>query len=130
MKKCPKCNKRRKHLAYGQKRKSFWCYGCDAGHEDSISKKGERQKAKKEIRKEVRLRLGKLSLVQKDALSRKIQESLYNLSEFRESKCILVYLSTDNEVDTFQIVKRCFLMKKRVVIPKVDKEPSMSPRVM
>ena len=54
-KKCPGCEKNRKHLAYGQKKSKgmIWCSYCDAGHEDDINKKAERQKTKKEINREV-----------------------------------------------------------------------------
>ena len=51
---CPCCTKRRKHLPYGSKKKQFWCHLCDAGHELVIDKGSERQKAKKQIRKELR----------------------------------------------------------------------------
>ena len=51
---CPLCTKKRKHVPYGAKKKSFWCSLCDAGHELVINKGGARRRAKKQIKEELR----------------------------------------------------------------------------
>ena len=48
---CCSCGKKPKKIPYGSKRVKFWCGKCDAGLVSSISKKRERQKVKKEIKK-------------------------------------------------------------------------------
>jgi len=54
MKKKCKLNKKRKHLAYGQKHNGYsWCPICDLHLIPSINKKSERQKVKKEVKKEI-----------------------------------------------------------------------------
>lgn len=49
---CPSCGRKPKKLPYGSKKGLFWCSNCDAGHSNGVSKKKERQKAKKKIRDE------------------------------------------------------------------------------
>ena len=44
---CGTCGRKPKHLPYGSKRKAFYCSKCDRGHSKGVTKKSERQKAKK-----------------------------------------------------------------------------------
>ena len=53
------CERKRKHLAYGQKKKKFWCDFCDANLVPPVNKGSERQKVKKEIKKELEDNNGK-----------------------------------------------------------------------
>lgn len=54
MKKC-KNEKKSKKLAYGQRyNKGNWCRLCDCHFEKIVNKKGERQKTKNNIRKELK----------------------------------------------------------------------------
>ena len=52
MKKC-KCLKKRKHLPYGTKALTSYCIICDRGPHLDVSKNGERDKAKRAIKKDL-----------------------------------------------------------------------------
>ncbi len=47
------CVQKFKHVPYGAKRFWEWCNSCDTHLVQKISKGSEREKAKKEIRKEI-----------------------------------------------------------------------------
>lgn len=74
---------------------------------------------------EIRNSLSQDQLAQK---SRMIQEKLYQLPEFIESKVIHTYVSMSsmNEVSTREIIQFCFEQDKRIVVPKIEKEGVLS----
>lgn len=59
--------------------------------------------------------------------SKKIENNLFNLNEFKKSKTIMFFVSFKNEISTHQMIKNS-LRKKNVVVPKVighEIEPSV-----
>jgi 5-formyltetrahydrofolate cyclo-ligase len=49
---------------------------------------------------------------------RLILENLLFLKEFREADLLLSYVSVGGEIDTLELLMKCFEMKKRVAVPK------------
>lgn len=45
---------------------------------------------------------------------------LYNLPEFQNSKRVSIYLSTENEVDTENILRKLFELGKSCFVPRYD----------
>jgi len=60
--------------------------------------------------------------------SRMIQEKLFQLPEFIDSKVVHTYVSMSsmNEVSTREIIQYCFDQNKRVVVPKMEKQGVLS----
>lgn len=77
-------------------------------------------KAKKEIREKIRRKLKAQGQRKRSEQSRRIHKSLFRLDLFKKSKCLLIYLSLPEEVDTLRVIKRCLSMGKRVVVPKMN----------
>ncbi|KAK0082001.1 hypothetical protein PV326_007380 [Microctonus aethiopoides] len=50
--------------------------------------------------------------------SEAVYRKLLNLSEYQTSKRISLYLSTDNEVNTFPVLKHIFESNKEAFVPK------------
>lgn len=76
------------------------------------------QQAKKQLRKEIRQRLKNLE--DGNEKSQKLAKRLMNISDFRESKAIGVYLAMPtHEVSTREILKQLFDWNKSVYVPKV-----------
>lgn len=50
---CTYCGHKPKSLPYGSKKGLHWCSNCDHSHVNGVSKKRERQKAKKLIKDEM-----------------------------------------------------------------------------
>ena len=48
-----KCNRKPKKIPYGAKKKKEWCRYCDHQLVTIVNKGGERQKAKKQIKKDL-----------------------------------------------------------------------------
>lgn len=48
-----------------------------------------------------------------------ITEKLLELEEFKNSDNIFAYVSCNNEVSTFDLIKKCFTLGKNVFVPKV-----------
>jgi len=48
--------------------------------------------------------------------SREIKEKLYSLSEFKEAKNIMIYVSFNNEVDTIEIIKEILINKEKTIV--------------
>ncbi|MCL2637455.1 MAG: 5-formyltetrahydrofolate cyclo-ligase [Oscillospiraceae bacterium] len=51
---------------------------------------------------------------EKDSL---ILKNLLSLKEFKEADLLLTYISTEKEVDTRALIKKCFELNKRVAVP-------------
>lgn len=79
-------------------------------------------KRKEDIRKEM---LKTRNNITKDCVfinSKKILEQLLTVEEFVKSKCVSIYLSFGNEVDTFLIVEWLKQNNKSVVVPYTEKK--------
>jgi len=78
--------------------------------------------SKNVIRKTVLERILSMSEEQKRIKSLKIISRLKSIEEFSEAKCIMVYVSKHDEVDTTGLIKDILQSGRRVVVPMVDKE--------
>ncbi len=69
-----------------------------------------------------------LSSDQVEQKSRMIQEKLFQLPEFIDSKVVHTYVSMSsmNEVSTREIIQYCFDQNKKVVVPKIEKQGVLS----
>ena len=74
---------------------------------------------KKTLRKQILESRFKLSSDDRRAKSRKIEERLFSLSEFRDASKVLFYASFRSEVETWQMIRRALAEGKRVVLPRV-----------
>ena len=54
----------------------------------------------------------------KDKLDSKIYNRLLSLTEYKNCKILITYVSKEIEVDTLKIIERAFLDNKIVAIPK------------
>ncbi|XP_017795554.1 PREDICTED: 5-formyltetrahydrofolate cyclo-ligase, partial [Habropoda laboriosa] len=70
------------------------------------------------LRKKMKTIVAQLSAEEKQRQSRKVFEKLCSLPQFQESKRVSIYLSTKDEIDTTQILKHMFKMKKQVFVPR------------
>lgn len=65
-------------------------------------------------------------LLKRDALKNRYEKSstictkVINSDVFKNSRCVFVYLSYKSEVNTFEIVRKCFNEGKRVCVPYTD----------
>ena len=76
-------------------------------------------KTKKEIREEIRRKLGVLTPSERAEESGRIHRRLYENAAFRDSRCLLITLSLPEEVDTLPVVRYCLQQGKTVVIPRI-----------
>ena len=74
---------------------------------------------KKTLRKQVLESRFKLSPDDRRAKSRKIEERLFALPEFRAASTVLFYASFRSEVETGQMIRRALGDGKKVALPKV-----------
>ncbi len=75
---------------------------------------------KQEVRKKLlmlRKNLSKNEVLEK---SEKIKYRLFKMSEFTQASTILFYVSYDNEVYTYEMIKESIANKKKVVVPFTD----------
>ena len=47
-----------------------------------------------------------------------IHNKLFSLQEFKNAETVFTYVSVGNEIDTYEIIKKCFELGKKVAIPK------------
>lgn len=73
---------------------------------------------KKVLRKQIGQELSELTKPHYEHLSYKIAQNLYHDSSWKESHTIGITISKMPEVDTFQIIRKAWEEKKRIVIPK------------
>lgn len=59
-----------------------------------------------------------LSKEEKARIDRKIENKFLNMWQYRDAECILLYVSTDIEVDTRYIIETALKDGKRVAVPK------------
>jgi len=80
------------------------------------------QDKKLEIRKEISKILGgipKNELIQK---TKQVENRLFEFANFLEAKISLLYINTENEVNTKKIIPGCFDQNRIVVLPAFNKE--------
>ncbi|MCX8031365.1 MAG: 5-formyltetrahydrofolate cyclo-ligase [Thermodesulfovibrionales bacterium] len=77
---------------------------------------------KRQIRRQVLKQRDSISDEEKKFKDRSIKTSLFSQPEFKEAKKILFYASYKSEVDTFSLIEEAFLLKKTVLLPKVNTE--------
>lgn len=85
---------------------------------------------KQKIREEILKKLNEQSEHRRKEKSLKIKEMLFKSSEFRQAKAIMFYASFDGEVDTDEMIKEALKLRKTVVIPKIEENKKMTPRVV
>jgi len=78
--------------------------------------------AKDELRRTMREKILSMSEEQKKDKSLKIIHRLKGLEEFSKARCIMIYVSKDDEVDTTRLIEETLRSGKRVVTPVVDLE--------
>ncbi len=76
-------------------------------------------KLKEKLRKQVLDARFKLSPEERKGKSRKIEDRLFSLPEFRAASTILFFASFRSEVETEAMIRRALAEGKRVVLPKI-----------
>lgn len=76
---------------------------------------------KKQIRKEMLYRLQSQSGQDRLKKSRVIKDKLFGLKEFKKAKCVIVYVSMSDEVDTHILIDESIRMGKIVGVPVVER---------
>ncbi len=76
-------------------------------------------KLKEKLRKRVLDARFKLSPEERKGKSRKIEDRLFSLPEFRAASMILFFASFRSEVETGAMIRRALAEGKRVVLPKI-----------
>lgn len=73
---------------------------------------------KQKLRAECKEKRRAFSETEKARLDRKITNKFLNLFQYREAKVLLCYVSTEIEVDTFEILRRALESRKTVAVPR------------
>jgi len=73
------------------------------------------------IRKEIRTKLSLLPEEERLRKSELIRVKLFRGREFRDARCVMWYVSTEEEVDTRRMIEETLRMGKRVCVPVVLK---------
>lgn len=81
--------------------------------------------AKKLLRKNLMKTLKGLDENIRKSESKSVQELIMNHTAFKNSKIVLLYIPLKYECDTFEIIKCCEKMKKRMFVPKVLSKTDM-----
>ena len=81
-------------------------------------------RAKLQLKKRIRIRLKKLRSALKPLIlsykSSIIMKKLFKMEEFKQAKSVLFYVSFNNEVDTYRMIKKAIKLKKAVYVPITD----------
>ena len=72
------------------------------------------------IRAQKLLERKQLSVEYRESATLNIAEQLFQTREFLQSKIVHIYISTEYEVGTGEIIKKCFELGKRVVVPRTN----------
>lgn len=75
---------------------------------------------KKEFRKKMRAKRSTLTKIQVLEESRKILKKLLKTEEYKKAKKVFCYVSFEEEVDTFSLIRQAFSDGKEVAVPKVN----------
>ena len=78
------------------------------------------QKAKADLRDEMAATLGKLSEKERRNKTGEIENRLFDFANFLESKIALLYLSTDYDVSSENIIRRTYGFNKIIVLPLTE----------
>ena len=81
--------------------------------------------SKKSLRKIMREKRKLMDKSEKNILDKNLREKLFETEEYKNSKVIFVYVSTEEEINTTEIIKRAFVDGKVVTVPKVMKNGEM-----
>ena len=73
---------------------------------------------KDQIRKEISKKLNKQARQEAQKKSDIIKKKLFSLPEFKKAKCVMLYASTDNEVNTDSIIDGALEAGKQVALPR------------
>ncbi|MBW2591763.1 MAG: hypothetical protein JRE58_01955 [Deltaproteobacteria bacterium] len=77
----------------------------------------EIQEKKREIRNETANRLGAFSRTELEQKTRAVEDRFFGFANFMEARIALMYINYSNEVDTREILKKCFEYNKIIVLP-------------
>ncbi|MDA8141543.1 MAG: 5-formyltetrahydrofolate cyclo-ligase [Desulfobacteraceae bacterium] len=78
-----------------------------------------RQK-KQEIRDEIIRKTSEMPPEQIAALTKAIEERLFEFANYLESRIVLLYTPAQTEVDTMEIIRRSYLYNKIIVLPAFE----------
>ncbi len=81
---------------------------------------------KTELRVQLLTRRGMLDKAKKRAQDLEIQSRFLMTDEYRASDTVLTYVSTDSEIDTYGIISAAFANRKRVAVPVVNSDYSLT----
>jgi 5-formyltetrahydrofolate cyclo-ligase len=81
----------------------------------------EVREKKQEIRNEISTFFNSLSKEVLERNTRIIEERLFEFANFLESKIVMLYVNSENEVSTANIIKRAYGFNKIVVLPAFTK---------
>lgn len=73
---------------------------------------------KKALRAELKQKRVSMAPSEKQAMDKQIYDRVLATAEFTEAHTVLIYVSTELEVDTEQIIRYCFESGKRVAVPR------------
>lgn len=76
-------------------------------------------RTKKDIRSEVKAKRKEASFDEIRRNSQRIFESFISLKEYQDAEVVLAYVDCKNEVETSQVIRRCWKDGKTVAVPKV-----------
>lgn len=77
----------------------------------------EIRKTKEEIRNDIANRLAALADSAVEAKARQIEKRLFEFANFLEANVVLLYINSASEVNSRDIIKRCFDYNKIVILP-------------
>lgn len=83
-----------------------------------MNKVNDIRPVKNKLRKAAKEYRTALSKSEKEKLDRKIENKFLNMWQYREANTLLIYVSTDIEVDTTYIIKTALNDGKKVAVPK------------
>lgn len=75
---------------------------------------------KDEIRDDIARRLAALAAGKIEDKVRRIEKRLFEFANFLEANIVLLYINSTNEVNSQQMIKRCFDINKIVILPAFD----------
>ena len=75
---------------------------------------------KDEIRNDIAKRLATLAAGKTEDKVRAIEKRLFEFANFLEANIVLLYINSTNEVNSQQIIKKCFDANKIVILPAFD----------
>lgn len=77
---------------------------------------------KNELRSRIKLLRKNITVEERTELSKKIQRKFLSSKLYRDAKTIMLYMPISGEVDTSEIINRCFDDGKTVLVPVCEKE--------